>query len=204
MNAKTEHRLTGMVSSIVLLLAVGGVFDPAEEANAATTDFSYIEPITATKVAEVVVQDIVEVRQLVVFPSDGGFRHLSSGFGYRTKACALCSTYHMGADFTAGYGTPVRATSYGKVIDIGWDGADGFRIKIQHSADYSLPNTQTIYAHLIQNSNKVHVGDWVEPGQVIAKIGQTGVATAPHLHFQVEVRGVPVDPVTWLKEHHAK
>jgi murein DD-endopeptidase MepM/ murein hydrolase activator NlpD len=94
--------------------------------------------------------------------------------------------------------------TYGKVIAVGWNGGEGFTMRIQHYAEHGFANTETVYAHMIENSNKVSKGDWVKPGQVIGKMGNTGVTTGPHLHFEIIVNGNSIDPVPWLKKNKAR
>ena len=90
---------------------------------------------------------------------------------------------HNGIDLGAGVGTPIIAAASGEVIvskQGGWNGGYGNYVVIKH------PNgTQTLYSH--NTSNSVYVGQYVEQGETIGYIGQTGQATGPHLHF--EVRG---------------
>ena len=202
MNITLRRKVTSSVS-VVLFFLTAWALNP-DRVNADEVDYSIIANVTQTKVAEVIAVDEFETIQLVVFPTEGGFRHLSSGYGYRAKACGACSTYHQGADFTTGYGSKVRAMTYGTVTEVGWAGGEGFSIRIQHDAENGFANTETVYAHLINKSNKVRVGDWVEPGQVIGKIGNTGVTTGPHLHFEVVVNGNSIDPVAWLKKNGAR
>lgn len=202
MNETLRRKVLGSASA-VLFFVTAWALNP-DAASAEELNYSIIANVTKTKVAEVITFEEFDTVQLVRYPADGGMRHLSSGFGYRAKACDACSTYHQGADFTAGYGNNIYAITYGKVIDVGWHGSEGFSVWIQHYADNGFANTQTIYAHMIENSNKVGVGDWVEPGQVIGRIGTTGVTTAPHVHFEVLVNGVSIDPVAWLKKNGAR
>jgi murein DD-endopeptidase MepM/ murein hydrolase activator NlpD len=202
LNAKIEKRIIGSVS-VVLLFITAWALNP-DRANAEELNYSMIANATGVKVAEIIALDEFETIQLVVFPTDGGLRYLSSGYGYRPKPCGACSSYHQGADFIPGYGSKVRAITYGKVVDVGWEGGEGFSIKIQHYAEYGFANTETVYAHLIDGSNKVSKGDLVVPGQVIGRIGSTGVTTGPHLHFEVLVNGDSIDPVAWLKKNKAR
>lgn len=202
MNAKLEKRIIGSVS-VVLLFVTAWALNP-DRAAAEDLNYSMIANSSRTGVAEVIAFEEFATVQLVVYPAGGGMRNLSSGYGYRAKACSACSTYHLGADFTAGYGSKIYAITYGKVVDVAWHGGEGFSVKIQHYADQGFANTQTIYAHMIENSNKVSVGDWVMPNQVIGKIGSTGVSTGPHVHFEVLVDGVSIDPVAWLEQNGAR
>ena len=202
MNVTLRRRVISSVS-VITLFVTAWVLNP-DKASAEELNYSIIANVTKTKVAEVIAIDEFETVQLVVFPTEGGFRHLSSGYGYRAKACGACSTYHQGADFVSRYGSRIYAITYGRVVDVAWHGGEGFSVKIQHYADNGFANTETIYAHMIENSNKVNEGDWVVPGQVIGKIGTTGVTTAPHVHFEVLVDGNSIDPVAWLKKNGAR
>jgi murein DD-endopeptidase MepM/ murein hydrolase activator NlpD len=79
------------------------------------------------------------------------------------------------------------------IISSGWERAYGHVVKIWHFHD-----VMTVYAHNLENL--VKVGDWVERGQVVALVGSTGRATAPHLHFEIRLDGRKYDPMFWLPE----
>jgi murein DD-endopeptidase MepM/ murein hydrolase activator NlpD len=79
------------------------------------------------------------------------------------------------------------------VIQSGWERAYGRVVKIWHFRDL-----MTVYAHNLENLARV--GDWVEQGQVIATVGSTGRATAPHLHFEIRLDGRKYNPAFWLPE----
>ena len=110
---------------------------------------------------------------------------LGSLFGPRRRG------WHGGVDLLAERGTPIRAAAPGMVIMSGWEGAYGRVVKIWHHEDL-----MTVYAH--NHENYVQVGDWVERGQVIATVGATGRATAPHVHFEIRLDGKKYDPLFWL------
>lgn len=95
--------------------------------------------------------------------------------------------FHKGVDLAAPIGTPVYATGSGTVVVSKEEGKYGKYILIQHGADY-----ETLFAHL----SKLHVeaGTKVEQGQLIGEIGNTGVSTGPHLHYEVRRRGTPINP----------
>jgi murein DD-endopeptidase MepM/ murein hydrolase activator NlpD len=105
---------------------------------------------------------------------------------------------HDGIDISAPTGTPVYAAADGRVIYSG-DGVRGYGnlIIVKHEGFYS-----TVYAH--NEENLVGEGDFVEAGQLIAKLGQTGRASGPHLHFEVRFKSKPVDPVKHLPVQAAK
>jgi murein DD-endopeptidase MepM/ murein hydrolase activator NlpD len=95
---------------------------------------------------------------------------------------------HDGIDISAAVGAPVHAAEAGKVVYAGDDlGAYGRAIVIKHAGSWA-----TVYAH--NDRNLVGEGDFVEKGDVIARVGQTGNASAPHLHFEIRRANVPRDP----------
>lgn len=108
-----------------------------------------------------------------------------SPFGPRGAA------WHGGIDLQADRGTPIRAAAAGTVIASGWERGYGHVVKVWHGSDLV-----TVYAHNLENL--VKVGAWVEAGEVIATVGGTGRATAPHLHFEVRLDGRKYDPLHWL------
>jgi murein DD-endopeptidase MepM/ murein hydrolase activator NlpD len=104
--------------------------------------------------------------------------------------------WHGGVDLRAERREPIHAAAAGMVITSGWERAYGHVVKIWHTNDL-----MTVYAHNYENVAKV--GDWVEQGQVIATVGSTGRATAPHLHFEVRLAGRKYNPTFWLPEVEA-
>jgi murein DD-endopeptidase MepM/ murein hydrolase activator NlpD len=110
---------------------------------------------------------------------------ISSRFGWRG------SRRHTGVDLRAPRGTPVRAAESGRVIWSGRARGYGWMIKIKHSSSFV-----TAYAH--NNVNLVHKGAWVFRGQVIGRVGRSGNATGPHLHFEVIRNGRARDPLYYL------
>jgi murein DD-endopeptidase MepM/ murein hydrolase activator NlpD len=115
---------------------------------------------------------------------------LTASFG---QSSGLWSSSHTGQDFAAPSGTPVRAVARGVVTSAEWAGAYGWRVIIRHS-----DGTETWYCHL--SSFLVRSGS-VEPGQVIGRVGSTGNATGPHLHFEVRRNDQPIPPLAWLRAH---
>jgi len=91
---------------------------------------------------------------------------------------------HNGVDFAAPTGTAVRSVADGVVVKAGWAGASGKMIKIKHSDRWS-----TAYLHLSRINSGMRSGTRVERGQVIGKVGSTGLSTGPHLHFSLYDRG---------------
>jgi len=125
---------------------------------------------------------------ILSWPVAGG---VSSGFGYRIHPIFNVRKMHTGIDISAGMGTPIRASADGTVVSAGWRGGYGKCVVVSHSG-----NLATLYAH--QSEILVVVGEKVERGEVIGKVGSTGYSTGPHLHFEVRVNGSPVDPLGYL------
>lgn len=100
---------------------------------------------------------------------------------------------HMGIDISSPVGTPVKASSDGRVIYSG-NTIKGYGnlIILRHSEEYV-----TIYAH--NQINLVEEGDWVEKGQIIGRVGQTGRASGSHLHFEIRRNNKALDPLLFLK-----
>lgn len=97
---------------------------------------------------------------------------------------------HNGVDFAAPTGTPVRSIGPGVVQIASWKGGGGKTVKIRHNGRYS-----SAYLHLSKISKGIRPGVRVEKGQVIGKVGMTGLATGPHLHFSLYDYGKYVDPL---------
>lgn len=115
---------------------------------------------------------------------------LTARFGQCSRLWARC---HTGLDFSAGVGTPIRAVLGGRVVSARWGGAYGRLTKIE-----VRPGEQFWYAH--QSAQEVRVGDVVQSGQEIGRVGATGNTTGPHLHLERRVGGTAVDPETWLRK----
>jgi murein DD-endopeptidase MepM/ murein hydrolase activator NlpD len=121
------------------------------------------------------------------YPVD--FPRITSNFNWQRYHPVLQRNRpHLGTDFGTGYGAPVKTTADGTVSFAGWDGGYGNLIKIDHGQGY-----ETRYAHLSRFAPTVRRGARVKQGQVIGYTGATGLATAPHLHYEFRLHGRPVD-----------
>lgn len=98
---------------------------------------------------------------------------------------------HEGVDIAAPSGTPILAAAKGRVIRSGWVVGYGLTVEIDHGFGFT-----TLYGHA--SKLIVQVGDEVTRGDVIAQVGSTGITTAPNLHYEVKVRGVPQDPSRFI------
>ncbi|MBT1706129.1 M23 family metallopeptidase [Chryseosolibacter indicus] len=117
---------------------------------------------------------------------------LASGFGYRIHPVYKVKKLHSGIDFAASIGTPIYATADGKVavVDVKFSGY-GKMVEIDHGFGY-----RTRYAHM--HGFNVRVGQQVKRGDLIGYVGNTGMSTAPHLHYEVFINGTQVDPVHYF------
>ena len=119
-----------------------------------------------------------------------GHSRVSSPFGYRTLYGR--KDFHTGTDFPAPVGTNIVAAEEGRVTHAGWLGSYGQLVVISHGKGIS-----TAYAHC--SSILVRVGQVVNKGQVVAKVGNTGNSTGPHLHFEVRVNGKATNAMGWIR-----
>jgi murein DD-endopeptidase MepM/ murein hydrolase activator NlpD len=114
--------------------------------------------------------------------------------------CDGCSTFHQGVDFTPGTGTPIYAIADGVVEEHSGDsGFDSFgnHVIIQHNIPGQ--NVESLYAHMITGSSTLQVGDAIKVGEFIGLVGDTGSSVGAHLHFEIHIDKVPVDPFAWLE-----
>ena len=135
-------------------------------------------------------------------PTVGGFiwpctcRYVTGGYGGRDAPCPGASTYHLGVDIGAAWGDDLFATKAGTVMvaNEGWNYGLGYCVKIQHD-----DGTSTVYGHM--SRVLATVGQRVAQGQVIGKVGSTGVSTGPHIHYEIRIGGVTgtaINPLPYL------
>ena len=114
-----------------------------------------------------------------------------SSFGTRLHPILKVVRPHEGIDLTALKGTNIYATADGRVLQAGYrEGGFGKKVLIDHGYGY-----RTLYGHC--NEVLVKPGQKVSRGEVIAKVGSTGLSKSPHLHYEVHVNGRPVDPINY-------
>lgn len=120
------------------------------------------------------------------------YMRISSGFNPNRRHPILNRIRaHRGVDYAAPHGTPIRAAGEGRIVHRGRRGGFGNAVQIQHGERYS-----TLYAHMASFARGHRVGSRVEQGEVIGYVGQSGLATGPHLHYEFLVDGVHRNPVT--------
>ena len=126
-------------------------------------------------------------RLLMRTPVDGA--RLSSRFGMRRHPILGYTRLHRGLDFAAPTGTPIFAAGSGTIIKKTTKGSNGLFLKLRHKNGYA-----TAYAHMSGFAKGMNIGKTVQQGQVIGYVGSTGLATGPHLHYEVLENDKPVNP----------
>ena len=116
----------------------------------------------------------------------------TSGYGQRSSPGGIGSTNHRGVDYGAPAGTPIRSQSSGRVVASGYNGTRGNYVIVESQGSKHL------YQH--NNANTVRSGQMIGKGQVLGTVGSTGASTGAHLHYEVHVGGVSVDPENYLKK----
>jgi murein DD-endopeptidase MepM/ murein hydrolase activator NlpD len=124
-----------------------------------------------------------------IWPVDG---RITSDFGYRISPFGFRREFHDGLDIAAPYGTSIRAAADGMVVFVGYKNGYGNMVTISHGYGF-----ETSYGH----TSKILVkrGQKVKKGQIIAKVGNTGRSTGPHVHYIVRVNGVLKNPANYLQ-----
>ncbi len=119
-------------------------------------------------------------------------QYISDEFGGRVSPGGIGSTNHKGRDYAAKAGTNILAAADGVVCESGYNRFRGYYIIVSHFGGF-----KTVYQHMPRC--ELGVGTKVSRGQVIGHVGSTGASTGPHLHFEVRVNDVPVDPRLYLE-----
>lgn len=127
-----------------------------------------------------------------IFPLEDAHAEVTNSYGWQENPVVKQKSLHPGADFAADYGTNVLAVANGIVLDCSYDAAYGYILTLEHEN-----GVQTQYAHL--SEFLVNAGAEVRQGQIIAKTGDSGWTTGPHLHLGVLIDGEAVDPLETLK-----
>ncbi|WP_201518275.1 M23 family metallopeptidase [Gulosibacter hominis] len=124
---------------------------------------------------------------------------ITDPYGPRVSPFGGGSSWHGGVDFTPGEGTPIGSIADGRVSYISESGTTyGIYVEVEHVINGERVTSQ--YAHLQPGSISVKVGDVVQVGDQIAKVGNTGASTGPHLHLETLIDGGTVDPMYFLKK----
>lgn len=118
--------------------------------------------------------------------------HISSDFGLRRDPITKEFRVHKGLDMPGALGSPIYATANGVVREAKWRGSYGFLVEIEHSK-----SVRTRYAHLSRTN--VTRGQRVRRNDIVGYMGSTGRSTGSHLHFEIYVNGIAVDPKPFLR-----
>jgi murein DD-endopeptidase MepM/ murein hydrolase activator NlpD len=127
-------------------------------------------------------------KALLRTPVDGA--RISSSFGMRHHPILGFTRMHQGVDFAVPAGTPIMASGDGVVAAAGWSGGYGNLVELRHDGSYS-----TRYGHMSHIAKGIKPGVRVHQGEVIGYVGMTGLATGPHLHYEVRVDSKPINPL---------
>ena len=124
---------------------------------------------------------------------------ISDRFGARTAPTSGASTNHRGVDFTPGAGARIQAIADGVVTKVtGNDNSCGVHVVIEHVIGGEA--VSSVYCHMQSGSVQVATGKRVSVGDTVGLVGNTGVTTGAHLHFEIRLNGTrAVDPIAWLK-----
>lgn len=127
---------------------------------------------------------------------------ISSDFGWRTPPCKGCSADHKGVDFVPGAGSPIYAILDGMVVEAGYLGGYGYWVKLEHlvpapDGSETVERWESIYAHMQEDSipENVKIGAVVSKGDRLGRVGNTGMSTGAHLHFEIRIDGENYDPM---------
>ena len=181
---------------------LASMFDFQENASGSLQETNEIKMLTSY--LEGAVQPIDEIRKVLeaqgtifsdipsVWPLKGGVGHISMAFGQNIHPINGQWYIHKGMDFsTYRSGDPIIATANGQVVTISYDSGLGNYVIVKHKHGF-----YTRYAHMSQSL--VTIGQFVSQGDVIGRIGNTGISTGPHLHYEVHIGSDVVDPAKYI------
>lgn len=170
-------------------------------ANEKTYAEEYEKAKAAEKEANAAIEKLLAERQRstntpywggkFIWPVPARYNRISSGYGWRVLWGR--SDFHLGIDIPGAYGTPIYASNGGTVVVATWHYSYGNYVVIDHGGGYS-----TLYGH--NSSLCVRVGDKVDQGDVIAKMGSTGSSTGNHCHFEVRINGKTQQPLNYVRQ----
>lgn len=124
---------------------------------------------------------------------------ITSGFGPRA-ACGFCSSMHLGLDFTPGAGVAVHAIAAGTVIKVAAQNWGlGNHVVVRHYINGQT--VDSVYAHMQWGSITVAEGQEIGVAHILGAVGSTGASTGAHMHLEIHVNGVAIDPFNWLQQN---
>jgi murein DD-endopeptidase MepM/ murein hydrolase activator NlpD len=162
-----------------------------------------VSSYSPSPINQVLDRDQVVYSLEMIWPVD--YPQVSSHYGHRTPSCKVCSSQHNGVDFTPGEGSPIYAVIDGTVVEVATANSFGHYVVLEHTvllgSNMEGQKWRTTYAHLKEVPYWLQVGDTVVLGETIGHVGRTGVATGPHLHFEISIDGKTVNPFPILKKY---
>jgi len=179
-----------MMATIIPAMTVAAETEPDDAADGFTSDTQENNAEASTTAAS---SDAI-----FMWPLDAGITHVDSPFGFRRAT----GRTHLGIDVVQPVGTPVYAAASGTVRTSTREGAWGHLIIIDH--DYPFNQLSTFYAHLNSRVAGIVTGVRVEAGQLIGTVGRTGNASAPHLHFELRLNNMPVNPMPFFHANETR
>jgi murein DD-endopeptidase MepM/ murein hydrolase activator NlpD len=145
--------------------------------------------LTSRKASGATPEDPVEPTWVWPVPQ---FTRVSSSYGWRTDPVTGLQAFHGGIDIAAAQGEPVYAAQAGRVIfSANTTGGYGERVELDHGENY-----RSTYNHMITRA--AQVGDTVDAGDLVGWVGSTGKSTGPHLHFEIYIGDVAMDPLQFV------
>lgn len=172
---------------LIGLIGLASMFFPHHDAVVHTHELP--APATPQQVQPQVVL-VSEIEPPAIAPLEGN-HSITFDYGTRVHPILKEKRLHRGIDFKAPMGTPIRATADGVITFAAEEHNYGLKIVIQHDDHF-----ESLYAHM--SEIKVKAGDQVKKGTIIGLVGNTGLSTAPHLHYEVLKDGKPVNPADYL------
>lgn len=179
---------------LIALLCLPALGQPSDSLNRKSKIERLTEKIYSVKslllIADSLSMSIEELSDYPIISPIKKPKRISSGFGMRKHPIHNRRQFHTGIDIPQVKGTPVYSTGNGIVSRKGYNADYGYFIEIQHAGGF-----HSFYAHL--SKTMVNVGDLVEITQQIACVGNTGVATGSHLHYEVRKGSRYLNPIGW-------
>lgn len=157
----------------------------SDKANKESRSFAELEKLASKK------KEFLASIPAIQPVANRNLRKMVSGFGYRLHPIYKTYKMHTGIDFTAPTGTPIYATGNGRVISAGPDRGYGNCVIVSHGFGY-----QTLYGHMYRI--KAKNGQVVKRGQLIGYVGNTGLSSGPHLHYEVIKNGTKINPINYF------
>ncbi|MBN1623980.1 MAG: M23 family metallopeptidase [Clostridia bacterium] len=185
--------LPGSTSALIDYNNMDNFINDIKDITAALNEFDGLAELSASEMVQF--EDIrVNLSNYLeyvpsLWPTESTY--IGSDFGMRWHPILKVLKEHTGLDIGGAYKDDIYAAGAGTVTFSGWNGGYGYLVKIDHG-----DGIETYYGHA--SKLLVSKGDIVEKGQVIALVGSTGVSTGPHLHFEVRIDNVAVDPLPFI------